>query len=315
MVDSANAVTTWANIQEARRGVLNTPGGGRLTIILPPTATNGATFSLRKHVVAHWTPLSFVENDTVSQNMMDFLRACVAARVNILLVGQIGSGKTTFLRSLADGFGDDEKIAVVEQVPEINLKKPLVVEYVYQPFVEGLDLASVLDDQLYNGIERLIVGEVHLAGITKMLEVMIVTEGSMSTYHAFSTEQAGERMKLALQIENQNVTSGTAMSFIKQAVELVVVLEMVGGKRRVTQITELDWRSSAGRETLGGSDLFRYGRELNDGKGGFETTGNPIDESGRIMLKASKYGVQFDPEWFIDKDKLAHWQKIARDES
>ena len=176
-----------------------------------------------------------------------FSRAAVAAHVNILIVGQIGSGKTTLLRALASGFGDDEKIAVVEQVPELNIRKPFADEYIYQPTVEGLDLAAVLDDQLYNGVDRLVVGEVHLQGITKMLEVMIVTEGSMSTYHAFSTEQAGERMKLALQLENSNVSATTALAFIRQAIELIVVLERVDGQRRVTQITELDWRSSGGR--------------------------------------------------------------------
>src|SRR5262249_53582579 len=155
---------------------------------------------------------------------------------------------------------------VVEQVPELAISKPLLTSYVYQPGVEGMGLADVLDDQLYNGIDRLIVGEVHLAGITKMLETMIVAEGSMSTYHAFSTEQAGERMKLALQIENQNVTSHTALSFIKQAIELVVVLERVDGKRRCTQITELDWRSTGGKDVLGGRDLFVYDRGRNGGQ-------------------------------------------------
>jgi pilus assembly protein CpaF len=314
VVDAAGAVTKWSMIKDKRRGVLNTVDGSRLTVILPPIAEKAATFSLRKHSHLERSAVSFVESGVASETMIQFLRACVAARINILLVGQMGSGKTTLLRSLAAGFGDNEKIAVVEQVPELKINKPLAIEYVYQPMEEGLDLASVLDDQLYNGIDRLIVGEVHLAGITKMLEVMIVTEGSMSTYHAFTTEQAGERMKLALQIENQNVTAGTAMSFIKQAVELVVVLEVIEGRRRIKQITELDWRSSAGREVLGGSDLFEFDPALNDGAGGFKATGNPLDESGRILSKASKYGVGIDREWFIDQELAARLQRIARDE-
>jgi type IV secretory pathway ATPase VirB11/archaellum biosynthesis ATPase len=313
LVDSSHDVTTWAKIEDERMGVLTMDNGERLTIFLPPVAKPYPTFSIRKHVAANWQPINFVERGTLTETMLRFLQACVAARVNILLVGQMGSGKTTLLRALSQGFGDNEKIAVVEQVPELKIRKPLAVQYVYQPTVEGLGLSEVLDFSLYNGIDRLIVGEVHLQGITKMLETMIITEGSMSTYHAFSTEQAAERMKLALQIENGNVSAQTAISFVKQAVELVVVLEKVEGQRRCTQITEIDWRSTGGQEILGGRNLFIYDREAKDPSGrpapGFRAT-NPPDQNGRILAKArDKYNVEMPFEWFINHEQLAKFQR------
>lgn len=302
-VDEAGDVTTWRKIENERMGVLTLPGGGRFTIYLPPVARPYPTFSLRKHTAAHWPAEDFVSKGTLNATMLNFLRSAVAARVNILFVGQMSSGKTTLLRSLADGFGDNERISVVEQVPEIALDKPLALQRVYQPTVEGLTLTDVLEYALYDGLDRLVVGEVHLEGITKMLETMIMTEGSMSTYHAFSTEQAGERMKLGLQIETANVAAETAVSFIRQAIELVVVLEKIGSTRRVTQITEIDWRSSGGNDRLSGADLFVFDRQA----GKHRALGRGPDPQGRIANKGEKYGIDFPHNWFVDPDQLKNF--------
>jgi type IV secretion system protein VirB11 len=237
--------------------------------------------------------------------MLNFLQTAVAAHANILFVGAMGTGKTSLLRSLAQSaIADNEKIAVIEQVPELAIDKPLVTEFIYQPKVEGLTLHDVLDYNLYNGLSRLIVGEVHLDGLTKMLETMIMTEGSMSTYHAYSTDQAGERMKMGLQLENANVSGLTAAAFIRQAIELVVVLEKIDGQRRVTQITEVDWRTSAGAEKLGGADLFVFQRET----GQFRAVSQP-DSRGRIARKAEKYGLPLPQNWFIEQADIERFQR------
>lgn len=306
LVNDANAVLGWHRIEEERSGVLNLPGGERLTVILPPIAQY-PIFSLRKHVVTHWQPIAFVENGTLSAPMMDFLRSAVLAKVNMLFVGAFGSGKTSILRALAQGIPDTHKIAVVEQVPELSIDKPLAVPILYQPKVDGMDLTKVLDDQMYFGLDHLIVGEVHKEGITNMLETMIMTQGSMSTYHAFSTEQAGVRMTIALQMENGNLTADTAISYIRQAVELVVVIGVLDGKHRVMQITELDWRSSGGRATLGGQDLFRFDSE----SGLFRSTNLPPDPNGRVVWKFSDNKIPLHDAWFKDPMELDRLQRLA----
>lgn len=296
IVDEAGAITTWADIEEHRMGVLDLPGGERFAVFLPSPGRQYLTFSLRKHGAKSWPTQSFVELGTLNQPMMDFLRTCVAAHVNILFVGAMGSGKTTLLRALAqDAISDDEKIAVVEQVPELSINKPLVVEYVYQPKIPAINLHEVLDYNLYNGLSRLIVGEVHMEGLTKMLETMIITEGSMSTYHAYSTEQAGERMKLAIQTEHTNLTAETAAGYIRQAVDLVVVLEKLEGVRRVTQITEIDWRASGGADKLSGADLFMYDQQTGKFRGM-----NLPDKKGDVVKKCQKYNLNLPQQWFIE---------------
>jgi pilus assembly protein CpaF len=303
LVENSSSVITWDKIEEDRMGVLDMADGSRLAIFLPPVARFFPTFSIRKHTAARWEADELVSRGTLDSRMLLFLQACVAAHVNMLFVGAMGSGKSTLLRALLSGAGDNERIAIVEQVPELGIDKPLVNEYIYQPTVEGMGLGEVLDFNLYNGLDRLVVGEVHLDGITKMLETMILTEGSMSTYHAYSAEQAGERMKLALQMETSNITAQTAISFVRQAVELIVVLEKLDNERKVTQITEVDWRTSSGRETLSGGDIFTYEKDRKI----FKAHNSP--HLGRIEGKMRKYGVLANSDWFIEREDINRFRR------
>lgn len=305
LVDNSGSVVTWGKIEKDRMGVLDMYDGSRLAIFLPPVARFYPTFSIRKHTASKWEATELVERGALDSRMLLFLQACVAAHVNMLIVGPMGSGKSTLLRSLLAGAGDNERIAVVEQVPELSIGKPLVNEYIYQPTIEGLGLGEVLDFNLYNGLDRLVVGEVHLEGLTKMLETMILTEGSMSTYHAYSADQAGERLKLALQIENSNITAQTAISFIRQAIEVIVVMQKTSESRRVVQITEVDWRTSSGRETLSGGDIFTYNSE----RGKF--TAHNAPHLGRIEGKMAKYGIGMQHDWFIEKDDINRFKRRA----
>jgi Flp pilus assembly CpaF family ATPase len=307
LVEKSGSIVTWDRIEEDRMGVLELRDGSRLSIFLTPIARFFPTFSLRKHTAAKWQTSELIKRNSLDERMLLFLQACVAAHVNILFVGAMGSGKSTMMRSLLQGVGDNERVAIVEQVPELGIRKPLSMDYLYQPTVEGYGLGDVLDFNLYNGLDRLVVGEVHLDGITKMLETMILTEGSMSTYHAYSTEQAGERMKLAVQLENSNVSAQTAVSFIRQAIEVVVVLQKLENGRKVTQITEIDWRTSMGKESLAGGDLFIYDRKEDR----FVAKNAP--HLGRIEAKMTKYQVPTRHDWFIEVDDLKRFKRRAGD--
>jgi pilus assembly protein CpaF len=257
-------------------------------------------FAIRKHTAKNWQPAQFVANGTMSQTMLDFLRACVAARINMLIVGEAGSGKTTLLRALANSsMGDNERLAVAEQVPELMLTKPLTIPVSYSEVMDGQTLVDRLEVLLYGGIDRLIVGEIHFRGITRMLETMMVTKGSISTYHARSAEEAGERMRLALQMENPNLHAEAAAKIIRETIDVVVVLGEMDGRHRIIQVMEVDWRSSGGGSRLAGNDLFRFDQE----RGRFHGVNAP-DLRGRIMSRAREHHVYIASEWFHDAEAM-----------
>lgn len=300
LIEESGGELAWRELRTSGQGVLQMRDGSRLMVILPP-AVEWAQISIRKHTAKSWDPQLFVANQTMSQPMLDFLQAAVSARANILIVGEAGSGKTTLLRALTNSMGDNERIAVVETVPELMLTKPLTMAVGYREEIEGQGLVDRLEVLLYGSIDRLIVGEVHFRGITKMLEVMTLCEGSLSTYHARSAEQAGERMRVALQMENPSLQQDAAASLLKETLHLVVVLEAIGGQHRVSQIMEVDWRSSGGSTQLTGNNLFVYDRKKQRHKGV-----NPPDERGPLMRNArEKYGIQILREWFQDPEELA----------
>jgi pilus assembly protein CpaF len=298
LVKHSQAHVAWGDIERKCRAVIALRDGSRLTIKLPPLS-EFPTFSIRKHGDAIWSPTRFIEEGLMPAEAMAFLRSCVAARVNMLFVGGGGSGKTSLMRALSADMGDDERIAVIEQVDELRLPKPQVQRMTFVPGSE-LDLPEALDIELYDSIDRIIVGEVHTYGLGSMLEVMKITHGSMSTYHADTADDMIARMKVALQKETPNMTADTALDDIRQAVELVVCLERVEGKHRCTQIREIDWRGSSGTLALPGRDLFLWNREA----GEWTKPARPDDE-GRIVRQFAKWGVNLNPAWFDDAAAVA----------
>jgi type IV secretory pathway ATPase VirB11/archaellum biosynthesis ATPase len=296
----AGGELAWRELRNNGQGVLQMRDGSRLMILLPPV-TPFPNFAIRKHTAKNWDVKQFVANGTLSQSMLDFLRACVAARVNLLVVGEAGSGKTTLLRALANSsMGDNERLAVAEQVPELVLTKPLTVPVAYREEVEGQTLTDRLEVLLYGGIDRLIVGEIHFRGITMMLQTMMVTKGSISTYHARTAEEAGERIRLALQIENPNMHAEAAAKLIRETLDVVIVLAELDGRHRVVQIMEVDWRSSGGGSRLAGNDLFVFKQHENRFMGV-----NPPDAKGRVVSRAREHHVAMPLEWFHDAETIA----------
>ncbi len=229
LVEEAESIHDWEAIKRRRRSVLRMADGSSLTLVLPPFAPT-INLSIRKHNLSTWQASDLVKNETMSQPMMDFLRACVRARVNMLIVGIPGTGKTSTLSLLTSDFEDTERIGIIEEIPEIWVAKQQVGYYTYNPSEKGLGLADILDSSLYMRFDRVIVGEVHMEGLTKMLETFMTASG-MSTYHSNSVEQAVERMRIGLQLENPNMSAETAGAMIRNSVELVVVLSSVSGKQ------------------------------------------------------------------------------------
>lgn len=306
MIEESGGSVAWREIERAGKGVIQMRDGSRLAVVLQPRSP-WPLFTIRKHTVKNWDPIEFVRNGTLSQPMLDFLLACVAARANIMIVGQAGSGKTSLARALSQAIGDDERIAVLEQIEELFLTKPLAMPITYRDNIEGETLVDMLDVLLYKGIDRLLVGEVHFNGILRLLETMMLTPGAISTYHARSAQEAGERMLTALQVENESVSPSAGIRLIRKTLDIIVVLKMLNGRHRCSEIIEVDWRSTASGQQLTGLELFVFDPESEIFKGA-----NPPDEHGPLLAKARERGININFAWFQNLRDFERLTKAQR---
>jgi Flp pilus assembly CpaF family ATPase len=304
LVVDSESVYSWAELKDRRSGVVKLHTGDAMTVIMPPISPE-LQIVVRKHNLHTVEPSFFVDNGTMTQHMMDFLQAATRAKVNMLIVGDVGSGKTTLLNMLTKSFDPNERVAIIEQVPELMCENENTAYWTYQPMATaetGTSLYDILDVALYSRIQRMIIGEIHDEGLTKMLKVMIKgSEGVFATYHAGDVKEAIERLKIDLQLENRNMSSQTALSLMQHSIQLIVVQGRVDGKHRTLEISEIDWRKTNDKaDTIPRNKLF----EWDQSKGAHVVGSSGPNEGGSVMQRFAKYRENMDPVWFYDEEQL-----------
>lgn len=304
MIHQADTTKTWDDIKRAARGVVRLQGGDRMMIFTPPL-TSTVRVAVHKVVARQWDLQKLIDNGTMNANMANLLVAAVKSHANILVVGEMGAGKSVMLSLLAQYIGGNERVALIEEVPEIFVDLPDVTPITYYPSApssEPMGLPEVLDTALYGRYDRIIIGEIHDRGMYRMLRVMATGgDGSMSTFHAGDAKSALEQVRNHVLLEYPQLPPSTVAHFVRSAVNLVVVVERIDGVHRVKQISEVEWRNlSSETDTMGLNDLFvwdRNGEQTVDGSPGFLSVSR-LDDNGKILEKARRYGVKIDPTWF-----------------
>jgi len=302
MVRQANTNKTWEDIKREARGVVRLQGGDRMMIFTPPL-TETVHVAIHKVVARSWELQDLVENGTMNSSMANLLVAAVKSHANILVAGEMGAGKSVILSLLAQYIGPNERLALIEEVPEIFINNlPDVTPITYYPDGSAAGLQQVLDTTLYGRYDRIIIGEIHDLGMYRMLRVMATGgDGSMSTFHAGDARSALEQVRNHVLLEYPQLPPATVAHFVRQAINLVVVVENIDGQHRIKQIAEVEWRTlSSEAETMGLNELFvwdRNGQQSADGKPGFVSISRP-DDNGKLVEKAERYGIKFDPTWF-----------------
>lgn len=300
LIDNADTYKTLEDIKRRSRDVVKMAGGDRLTIMLPPF-TETITASIHKVVARTWKMDDLITKRTLTPDMARFLTAAVRAKANILVIGEMGAGKSTMLSLLAQSIGQDERVALIEEVPEIFLDQPDVKRITYYPNSVTdvpMGLAQVLDTALYMRFDRVMVGEIHEFGMYHMLRVMSNGgDGSMSTFHADNAQQALIQVQNNVQRE-EGIQAPNAAHFIRRAIDLVVAIERIDDVHRVTEITEVAQQSlSDTSEAFPLNQLYIFDRDLQE----FRKVGHP-EEFGKLRRKAKKHHVDFPPEWFAGED-------------
>ena len=221
------------------------PDGSRVNVVMPPLALNGACISIRKFARRKITLESLVGAGSISPQMARLLRLAAAARLNVLISGGTGAGKTTMMNALSETIDQQERIVTVEDAAELQLQQPHVVRLETRPpNLEGrgeVTQRDLVKNALRMRPDRLIVGEVRGAEAFDMLQAMNTGhDGSMSTIHANTTRDAITRLENMVQMGQPNLPLRAVRTQIVSAVDLILQLERQrDGGRRVTQISEV----------------------------------------------------------------------------
>ncbi|HYW43924.1 MAG TPA: CpaF family protein [Bryobacteraceae bacterium] len=219
--------------------------GSRVCAVIPPLSLIGPVMSIRRYGKKVLTTEELLRNDTFTTGMLDFLSGCVEARLNIVISGGSGSGKTTMLNTLSRFIPEEERIVTIEDTAELQLQQSHVVRLETRPpNIEGAGAITQRDlviNTLRMRPDRIIVGESRGVEALDMLQAMNTGhDGSMTTVHANSPRDAFSRLETMVMMASQHVPDKVIRQQLASAINVVVhCARLSDGSRRVTGIAEV----------------------------------------------------------------------------
>ncbi|CAB4331329.1 unannotated protein [freshwater metagenome] len=235
--------------------------GSRVNAVVPPIALDGSSLTIRKFSEDAFTSRDLVAMETITQKAMDVLAACVQGRLNMVISGGTGSGKTTTLNVLSSFIPDDERIITVEDAAELSLGQPHVVRLETRPSnTEDKGLVTIRDlvkNSLRMRPDRIVVGEVRDGAALDMLQAMNTGhDGSLTTVHANTTRDALSRIETMVLMAGMDLPIRAIREQITHAINVVVQQSrMRDGSRRITKISEITGLEG---ETIVMQDLYSF---------------------------------------------------------
>ena len=282
--------------------------GSRVNAIIPPLAIDGPSLSIRRFRTGRVGAEDMVGRETMTQPMLDFLRAAVACRLNIIVSGGTGAGKTTLLNVLSGFISNLERVVTIEDAAELMMRQRHVVRLETRPpNIEGKGAVRQRDlvvNALRMRPDRIIVGEVRSDEALDMLQAMNTGhDGGLTTIHANSPRDALYRLDTMVAMANLNLPERAVRQQIASAVNLVIqVTRLSDGTRKVTAITEVTGMEG---EMISTQDIFVFDRTglRRDGKvcGRFRATGIRPRCTERLL----SFGVQLPIDMFEHVTQVA----------
>ncbi len=281
------------------------PDGSRVNAVIPPLSLVGPVITIRKFTRNPLTVEDLINFGTLTREVIEFLKACVHARLNIIISGGTGSGKTTLLNVLSSFIPNDERIVTIEDAAELQLRQEHVITLETRPAnIEGKGQITIRDlviNALRMRPDRIVVGECRGREALDMLQAMNTGhDGSLTTLHSNSPRDTLARLETMVMMAGMELPLRAIREQIASAIDLIVHQERLrDGSRKVVSVTEVQGMES---ETIVLQDIFTFEQTgMKDGRilGQLRPTGMRPRftwklEAAGIYLPPSVFGVNFD---------------------
>jgi pilus assembly protein CpaF len=282
------------------------PDGSRVNAIIPPLSLRGPTLTIRKFSRDPYTMHDLIQFETLSQKAADFLAACVRGKLNILISGGTGTGKTTMLNAVSSFIPNEERIVTIEDAAELQLQQDHVVTLESRPAnIEGkgeIRIRELVRNALRMRPDRIIVGEVRGAETLDMLQAMNTGhEGSLTTIHSNSPRDSLARLETLVLTAGVDLPLRAIREQISSAFDLIAHLtRLVDGSRRISHVTEV-LRMESDVITLQDAFLARPPDERHVDEGPSRLL-SPLTYTGlkpHFLDKLAANGVNLTPDFFV----------------
>jgi pilus assembly protein CpaF len=270
------------------------PSGYRVNAIIPPLALNGPLLTIRKFAQTPFTVQDLIANGSLTTQLVMFLKACVEARLNIVVSGGTGSGKTTLLNTLSTFIPGNERIITIEDIAELQLKQEHVARVEKRPpNIEGkgeITIRQLVINSLRMRPDRILVGEARGGEALDMLQAMNTGhDGSMTTIHSNGPRDTLRRIETMVLMAGMELPLRAIREQVASAVDLIVHMERLrDGGRKVVHVTEVQGMEG---DTIVTQDLFLFDQQgIHNGRvvGSLKSTGLRPSFSDKFTI----YGIE-----------------------
>jgi pilus assembly protein CpaF len=285
------------------------PDGSRVNAIIPPLSLRGPTLTIRKFSRDPYTMDDLISFGSITPKAAQFLAACTRGKLNVLISGGTGTGKTTTLNAISAFVPGDERIVTIEDAAELQLQQDHVITLEARPpNIEGqgeIRIRELVRNSLRMRPDRIIVGEVRGAETLDMLQAMNTGhEGSLTTIHANSPRDALSRLETLVLTAGVELPLRAIREQISSAFDLLVqITRLVDGSRRISHITEVLRMES---EVITLQDIFlAKPPDEEEAGGGMAKLMSPLACTGlkpHFLDKLAAHGVALQPNFFEEED-------------
>lgn len=255
------------------------PNGYRVNATIPPLSLDGATLTIRKFSTRPFSAKDFIANATLTSESVEFLKACVESRINLIVSGSTGSGKTSLLNVMSSFIPHNERVITIEDTAELRLGQPHVIRLEKRPpNIEGkgeITIRQLVINALRMRPDRIVVGECRSGEALDMLQAMNTGhDGSMTTVHSNSPRDTLRRIETMVLMAGMELPLKAIREQIASSVDLIIHLSRLrDGTRKVVQITEVQDMEG---ETIVMQDIYKFAQAgIDNGRvlGALESTG------------------------------------------